>query len=66
MSYQHFRDSQTLTSQGQTFDSIFANLKTCYKGTISNKYGKYEVPASKIVDARLFAVTQTNLTSCTE
>ena len=60
---EHFRDSQTLTSQGQTLDSIFANLKTSYKGTISNTYGEYEVPASKIVIARLLAVTQTILTS---
>ena len=53
MSYEHFRDSQTLTSQGQTFDLIFANSKTSYKGTIGNIYGEYEVPASKIVGARL-------------
>ena len=63
MSYEHFRDSQTLTSQGQTFDLIFANLKTSYKGTIHNIYGEYEVPASKIVGARLLANTQTILIS---
>ena len=59
MSYEHFRDSQTLTSQCQSFDLNFANLK----GTISNIYGEYEVPASKIVGARLLAVTQVILTS---
>ena len=63
MSCENFCDSQTLTSQGQCFDLIFANLKTSYKGTISNIYGEYEVPASKIVGARLLAVTQTILTS---
>ena len=63
MSSEHFRDSQTLTSQGQCFDLIFANLKTSDKGTVSNIYSEYEVPASKIVGARLLAVTLTILTS---
>ena len=63
MSYEPFPDSQTLTSKGQTFYLSFANLLTSSKGTISNIKGEYEVPASKIVDAKLLTVTQTILTS---
>ena len=43
-------------------DSIFANLKKVYKGTMSSIYGEYKVPASRIVGARLLTATQTILT----